>query len=256
MRTSPLQRCVHHPALLLILAVSIAGCFGSSADRAGLSLKDPAELKAKGRPGTPIALQQSHQIIVPFAVEHDDDRKFSAGLSSGYVEIGSSVSASGSTSGYVDSENLRWNNVVFLDRPTPRLLLDLPAVITRFHTRSDKGPVRGDYILYGVATRDTNGDGLINAEDAVVLARADIAGRNRTPVTAADDQIVGIDWIDGWTYLRVRKDSDGDKHFTARDRVDLYRVTLDQQAKEYTPELVLDETLRQQAFDIVLRAGR
>jgi hypothetical protein len=250
---------LRHPAFLLILALCTPGCL-SSADRAGLSVTDAEDFKAKGRPvfGAPIALPRSHQIIVPFAVEHDDDGKYSAGFSSGSIVVGSSVSAGGSgvESGYVSSDNLRWNNVVFLDSTKPRLLLDIPAVITRFHTRSDKGAVRGDYILLAVAARDTNGDRLINDDDAVVLSRASTDGRDKTPLTAADDQIVDIHWIDGWTYLRVRKDSDGDKRFSARDHVDLYRVQLDQPAKQYTPELVLDDKLRQQAFDIVLRAAR
>src|SRR5687768_735846 len=84
MRTSLslVGRRLSRPALLLILALCTAGCL-TSTDRAGLSVTDAEDLKAKGRPvfGAPIALSQSRQVIVPFAVEHDDDGKFSAGFS-------------------------------------------------------------------------------------------------------------------------------------------------------------------------------
>jgi hypothetical protein len=239
-----------------MLALSAAGCLGTH-DRAGLSVTDTRDAKRTGRPvfGAPIELAPGGVVIVPFAIESDEDGSYGSSFSKSGSTVGSSVSAGGIRSGSINDDDLRWNNVVFLDNPH-RLLLDIPAVITRFHSRSQDGPVRGDYILYAVATRDTNDDGLINREDAVVLSRADFAGRHPTPITSAADHVVDIDWFDGWTYLRVRKESDGDKRFTARDRVELYRVRLDPQQPQYTPELVLDETLRKKAFDIALRAAR
>jgi len=56
--------------------------------------------------------------------------------------------------------------------------------------------------------------------------------------------------------LRALLLRDEDQGFTYTDRIDTYRINLDREAPTDEPELVLDDALRQQAFDIVLKAAK
>jgi hypothetical protein len=230
--------------LLPLLALLIAGC----AIAEGLHVGASSQKQRNARPvfGRPIPLPVGNMLMIPFALE-TEERKFGGFEFGSFSVSGSSAWGSGSSVNYYGSSSLTWNNVAFYLPATgeTRLLLDQPAVICRFHAPSDKGPVHGDYLLFAIATHDTNHDGLINDDDAIQLLRTDLKGEHLIPITPPDMQLLDIDSAQ-WLYLRVRHDSDGDGKFTDRDRIDLLRVD----PREWSPaEHVISPRLRQRAFD-------
>lgn len=75
-------------------------------------------------------------------------------------------------------------NVMFVDAAGARLLLDRPAFIREVDypvpREGESGP--RTWISYVVALDDTNGDGRLDARDAVALYVTDLDGRNLRPV--------------------------------------------------------------------------
>lgn len=240
----------------------LAGC---AEPPSGLHVGDSAQLQKIGRPvfGHPIALRGTNSLMIPFAVEMPEgkDTGFAIGSISGgsYFVSGSSAASGwdrGSSSEYFSgSDRLRWNNATFFEPASAksRLLLDHPALICRFYANSDKGPVRGDYLLFGIAENDSNHDGVIGPDDAVRLYRTDAGGNGLLAITPADTQLLDLTSFDGqWIYLRVRRDSDGDGEFTDKDLIDLFRADPKQWADPKSwkePEKLIPDDLRSRAFD-------
>ena len=111
----------------------------------------------------------------------------SGGFSSFASQGGGSVSLSKSFGDYLSAETIHWNNLVFCAKAGGQchLLLDHKAVICKAYfpgPPKDKSEVPR-YLLLGIAEEDTNGDGYINDQDAVVLFVADLAGRNLIRLT-------------------------------------------------------------------------
>jgi hypothetical protein len=237
----------------IIFALAIAGC---ESGEPGLALRDRRALQKNGRPtfGKPIALPVTDQIMFPFAIEMDQEQKSGWGIGSvsggSLFAIGSSGwGQSGSSTNYYGSDNLSWNNVAFYDPRSSksRLLFNEPALICAFHARDDKaGPVYGNYLLFAIATADSNHDGNISREDAVRLYRTGADGSGLTPITSPDTQLLDIRNVGDMLYLRVVRDADHDGKFTVKDPIEILRVD---PARWADPQLVLPDELRKQAFD-------
>jgi hypothetical protein len=231
----------------LILVPFLAGCFPQE----GLRVQgNTAELQKRARPvfGRPISIGASSPVMIPFAIESVAETKFySGGISScGFLVSGSSGFGSGYSTYHGPA--VQWNNVAFYDPLTgkARLLLDKPAVITRFDAPGEKSMIHGFFLLFAIATTDDNHDGIINGNDAVRLYRTDLRGEGMRAVSPEKTQLVDIDALADWLYLRVRRDSDGNGKFTDKDVIELLRV--DRDAKE-APQLVLSDDLRRAAFE-------
>lgn len=242
--------------LISAAACLLCGCFAESTP--GVRVDASHAVRDHFRPvfGQPLFVQGSKAVLFPFAAEAEKTEKEAfGGISSGsFVLMGSSASASGS---YGDG-SLRWNNVAFYnpENGQSKLLLDYPALICRFDAPGDHSPVRGPYLLFCIASTDTNSDGLINSDDAVVLIRTDLQGGDVRALSPEDAQVIGIDSAanaSNWLYLRVRRDSDGDHHFTNRDRVEIFRVDAMIPSE---PQRLMSDALAEDAMNIVLKAAR
>jgi hypothetical protein len=260
-----IQRHAFAFSVVASLAALLIGCAEPSP---GIRIEDPAEMRTKLRPvfGEPIFIPSSGRVAFPFAAESESTEKESWGISSGsFVLIGSAAFGIGSYAGETGSDSLRWNNLAFYDPSTGKswLLFNDPVLICQFYLpNKERGPVFGDYLLYGVAREDNNRDGTINADDAVVLMASDPDGNPPRLLSPAGEQLVDVigskDDPD-WVYFRARRDSDGDRKFTDKDRIDAFRIRPGEvlkSGKDAEPQRVLPDTIRNEAFDVVLKAAR
>jgi hypothetical protein len=221
-------------------------------------MSQPEELKAKADTnsefGSPIAPPNSNTVLIPFAIDSQ-----SYGLSVGYISTGASSERYGSVSGsgdFFDIWQTHWNNVVFYDKKTleTHLLLDRNALISRFiapHNQDDKKNLPPQYFLFAIADTDTNGDGAINENDALILYVSDVAGRTLTRVTPLmthfEDVVTDPD--DNALYVRIKIDAKGDHDFSGNDPTTILRV--DPMHPVEGKPITADE-LRQRAFHIVV----
>src|SRR5579859_624683 len=139
----------------------------------------------------PIAVPHSDFLAIPFSMYVPASQKaqqfeLSSGFGSYSGSFGS-VSFGKSFGGFISSQSVHWNNVIFLDKKTgtSHLLLDHKAVITAAHFPDPDKPATGSHncLLFAIAEADTNGDGYINSEDAVLLYSADLDGTHLTRLT-------------------------------------------------------------------------
>ncbi len=224
--------------------------------------------------GDAIVLQDSDFILIPFWTQTNVVQQKQSDLpppSAPSFAIPGSLSESTPLSrsfGQYDiAQSVHWNNVAFFQRSTgqSRLLLNRPSVIVSAylpnnspavatdaaHPSDAKKPARPKVLLFAVAEHDTNGDGYINGEDAVVLYSCDFSGENLTRLTPDGTQLTGI-VPDGEDALcaRVLYDSNGDHHFTADDQAMLYRIDLRHPAEG---QAMISEPVRKGAEEIVER---
>lgn len=252
--------------VVLLAGVLNVSCIDSSSP--GIRIEDQDTMQSKLRPviGDPIFVPDSRMVIYPFAAEGDATEKSAWGISSGsLVMVGSAASGIGSYGKASGSSSLRWNNVIVYD-PTAnasRLLFDKPTLICHFYLPDkERGPVFGKYLLYGVAQHDTNSDGMINDDDAVVLMATDLDGKvPPLRLSPADGQLVELAARKddpSWLYYGVRRDSDGDKRFTNKDRIDPYRIQPEEVLRSGTdgePHRIPLDEVRATAFEVVLKAA-
>jgi hypothetical protein len=226
---------------ILLLPLLLSGCAGVAHAEPS---KDPSY--REGRLGAPILLDTSDYAMIPFVAK------------AGYWDLSSAKPMPGNndlTTYY--GTHVNWNNLVLVHKETGanHLLLDRKAYITRFYTPNpdprerEQGPWP-KFLLVGISDTDTNGDGWINDNDAVVAFVADMAGRGLTQVTPTNSQIENftIDRGREALYLTVRIDSDGNRRFD--DDSVLLRVDLKKPGQGV--RVISDETLRQ-ALEVMRR---
>jgi hypothetical protein len=132
-----------------------------------------------------------------------------------------------------------FNNILFFDPSTgaSRLLLDRRVVLQGFYqqerTEDDKPSPFADRIFFGMIDRDTNGDGLLNSGDAVVLHLVRWGGRDPIPLTPRDAQFddLTLDHATKRFFIRVKADSNGDKKYDEEDPYEVHWADLDAPAK-------------------------
>ena len=223
----------------------------------------PSERNLRPVWGEPIVLPQSPWVVIPFAVESQNQKfGFSPGISSGGFISGVS---SASSVGYYTNKAFgtywqtgwtHWNNAAFYNSATGRshLLLDHRAVICRAYFPSDTTQPNGkpeDYILFASAQKDTNGDHYINEDDQLTLYYCDLSGagiqRLTPPNVSFHDLTRAGDPAGTLLLISVRRDTTGSGKFTDGDS-DLLRVDLSniQHGKP-----ILPEELRQKATRLV-----
>ena len=223
---------------------------------------------SRGALGYPILIQQSDYVMFPFALHGAEQGQ------SQVLQLGSSNAGSGSQGvaavsdqsnagfalarsvGDYYASNILWNNVLFCDRKSAEchLLLDRKAVICKIYLPDPSQPKKPGnapkYLLFAIADEDTNGDGYINCDDAVVLYLSDLSGKSLTRLTPVDTQLVGIELVDSddAAYARIRRKPPGAKGFRPDDESLILRVDLHHPA-EGTP--IPDEQLRSRAMSIL-----
>ncbi len=209
--------------------------------------------------GSPILTDQSDYVMVPVWLEGATAAGAGAMLKSyafsSYAGSYSGVSKSAWV--YYGCSGRPFHNLVFRHKQTgeSHLLLEKPAVISRcyfpYERSRDDEPPPPKFLLLGISDQDTNHDGVIDENDAIVGYMADLAGRHLQQVTPPQTQL--LDWdIDRSrrvVYLRVRGDTDHDGKFTEKDEEWILQVAADQPA---IGEPVVSDALREQLRHILL----
>jgi hypothetical protein len=233
------------------------------------SQPDGLRVDAKGkRPmthrvvGDPILPASSVFVLIPFWTETTDTQgkldllPSSSGFGSfSYSGNWSTEAAFNRSFGDYTTCAAHWNNIVFYDKRngSTRLLLDRKAVICSAYFPPDETgrPANGERkpMYFGIAEKDTNGDGYINSSDAVVLYGADASGTTLTRLTPEGTQLSHI-VADGdhTLYVRVLQDSNGDHNFTGEDQALILRVDL---AHMGEGKPVLNEEIQKRAESIL-----
>ncbi|BAY31185.1 hypothetical protein NIES2107_30440 [Nostoc carneum NIES-2107] len=89
-----------------------------------------------------------------------------------------------------------------------------------------------DKWLYRIVEQDTNADKKLNSADAIAGYLSDLSERNLLQITPNNTQI--LNWVivpsQNALFIKVIKDSDNDKKFTANDKTNFMRVNLDNPA--------------------------
>ncbi|PHJ57975.1 hypothetical protein VF14_28470 [Nostoc linckia z18] len=83
--------------------------------------------------------------------------------------------------------------------------------------------------LYKIIDQDTNGDKKINIDDAIVGYISDLSGKNIQQITPNNTQV--LNWVvvpsQNAIFIKILKDSNNDKKFSAEDNTNFVRVNLD-----------------------------
>ena len=128
-------------------------------------------------------------------------------------------------------------NLIFYNRKdgSSHLLLDKKAAIASFDILSqdqkDSEPTL-QRVLYRIIEVDTNEDGSLNNQDAVIGYLSDLSGKTLTQVTPNDTQLLSwqVDEASGSLFLHIQNDSDSNQQFTAKDSTTILKVDLEKPA--------------------------
>lgn len=127
-----------------------------------------------------------------------------------------------------------FHNLIFYNQKNGKLhlLLNKPAIISDFDfieiKQKDK-PIKV-LMLIRIIENDTNGDKVLDNQDAVIGYLADLSGKNLQQITPNNTQLISwtVDKRNNTLFLRIVKDSDQDKKFTDRDHNNFLKVNLNQ----------------------------
>jgi hypothetical protein len=212
--------------------------------------------------GEPIVLASAQDILIPFWTYNPESKTEmqSFSVSGGFSSFsysgssGAGLSMNKAFGDYLSASAVHWNNLVFCNKGTGacHLLLDRKAVICSAYLPDPAAKDKSDApksLLFGIAERDTNGDGYINSDDAVLLYAAGLDGKGLTRLTPENTQLAGI-VADGndTIYVRVLRDSNADHRFTNENEAVILRVDLRHPAEG---QRVLDEELAKRAKAII-----
>lgn len=133
-----------------------------------------------------------------------------------------------------EKDNKPLHNIIFYHKQdgVNHLLLNKKAIINSFELletkAANKPPTR--FWLYKIFDQDTNQDKKINSEDAIVGYFSDLSGKNLQQITPNNSQI--INWVvvasQNALFIKIIKDSNNDKKFTEKDKINFLRVNLEQ----------------------------
>jgi len=125
-------------------------------------------------------------------------------------------------------------NVVIRNMTTgeQRLLMDKPGQVASFELPAKKcsegkGKTPCGSILWEIRTEDTNRDGTINEEDALVAFVSDLSASALKPLTSHDTTLLEAQWVpkaEKWQ-LQIRRDTNKDGRYTDEDGAELLETS-------------------------------
>ncbi len=167
--------------------------------------------------GDLIIKEQSDYLMVPVTLpDQNTDKGIDLSLSRSY-----------------ERKNQLLYNLIFYGKQNgeAHLLLNKKAIITSFdllEVKAAEKPTTRVW-LYRIIDQDTNTDKKLNSEDATIGYLSDLSGKNLQQITPNNTRI--ISWVvvpsQNAIFLKIIKDSDNDKNFTAEDKTNFVRVNLD-----------------------------
>lgn len=132
-----------------------------------------------------------------------------------------------------------WGGQIFnvvvrtLQADQQRLLLDRPAQVEALHLPHEncaegEGSVPCDVLQWHIRDTDTNGDGAISEEDALVAYHSTAAVDELRPVTPREASLVTFVWDSERNSIlfQVRFDRSGDQRFDERDPTEVLELAL------------------------------
>ncbi|MBG1244806.1 hypothetical protein [Nostoc sp. NZL] len=176
--------------------------------------------KSKPQPnlvyGDLIIKEQSDYLMIPVSLaEQNEDKGIDLKLSRSY------------------ERNNQLYNIIFYQKQDgeAHLLLNKKAIITSFdllEVKAANKPITRVW-LYRIVDQDTNTDKKLSSEDATIGYLSDLSGKNLQQITPNNTRI--ISWVvvpsQNAIFLKIIKDSDNNKKFTAEDKTNFVRVNLD-----------------------------
>ncbi|MFW9260619.1 hypothetical protein [Nostoc sp. CALU 546] len=166
--------------------------------------------------GDLIIKEQSDYLMIPVTVaEQNEDKGIDLKLSRSY------------------ERNNQLYNIIFYRKQDgeAHLLLNKKAIITSFDLLEVKAANKPTtrFWLYRIVDQDTNTDKTLSSEDATIGYLSDLSGKNLQQITPNNTRI--ISWVvvpsQNAIFLKIIKDSDNNKKFTAEDKTNFVRVNLD-----------------------------
>ena len=139
----------------------------------------------------------------------------------------------GTSRGRIDSFPVRWHNALLVDRTQGESwqLLDRRGFVSRWWviSRRDDLAFASQLMIFAATIEDSNGDGVLNNEDATVAWVTAGDGRGGRIVTPPGVQLNAVHYFDarGWVALEWRTDRDGDGQFEGEDPLHLYTFPLE-----------------------------
>lgn len=233
------------------LTAALLGCLLclTACNHSYMEVEGPEQIPTKlevGKPaagevviGTPISLPGSDHALLPVTLEHlkawfEPDPYY------GYSASDSVDYSLRDPYRYLQAEmvswRIHWHNVIFHDQQTDEthILLDRPAVISRYQIigqppKDKDDTYRIDCLLFSISDSDTNKDGLIDADDAVVVYACDVDGSNLRRITPEGSMLLRVNYVpkQRLMYLATIADTNQDGEYTTHDERTLlsYRVT-------------------------------
>ncbi|MBC1235930.1 hypothetical protein [Nostoc sp. 2RC] len=124
-------------------------------------------------------------------------------------------------------------NIVFYRKQDgeAHLLLNKKALINSFDFLEVKATNQAvtRIWLYKIIDQDTNGDKKINTDDAIIGYISDLSGKNLQQITPNNTQV--LNWVvvpsQNAIFIKILKDSNNDKKFSAEDNTNFVRVNLE-----------------------------
>jgi len=171
---------------------------------------------------------------IPVAVVVANDAGVDATLSPPKIIAAYSYRSSDGCGAYRYGGSSRTFNVVVRNLATggQRLLLDHPGQIVRFELPTNKcnvgeGPTPCGTVLWEIRSEDTNRDGTINSDDALVAYVSSLDATKLTALTPSEATLLSVQWVakkEKWQF-QVRRDRNKDGKFTEEDGSDLLETS-------------------------------
>ncbi|WP_263747411.1 hypothetical protein [Plectonema radiosum] len=169
--------------------------------------------------GDLILKEQSDYVMIPVRIKDNNQNRRS------YLD----------SSGYSDKE-IQFFNIIFFHKRNgeTNLLLKKKAIITAFDflEKKEAGKPSTRFWLYKIIENDTNKDNKLNTQDAIIGYISDSSGKNLQQITPNNTQLINWTIIQsvGAILLKVIEDSDNDKKFTERDKINFLKVNINKPA--------------------------
>ena len=236
-----------HRMITLTLLGTVLFVYGCTAAPKPTKVKGPEKIPSRlevGRQATgevvvgmPITLPGLDHAMLPVTLEHfkgwfepDTHHGQSAGESMKHVSSANHFFSYGSS-----NRNVHWHNVIFHDLKSDqtRTLLSHTALISGYQLlgkapETKEDTYRADCLVFSISDTDTNGDGVIDTDDAVIAYVSDVDGKNPHAVTPQGSKLTHLKYLPDYKliYLVVIEDTTGDGRFTTHDKRRLlqYRV--------------------------------
>lgn len=207
----------------IILAILSSSCQANvfrKAEQAKTSSIAEEKLQPNIVYGDLILKEQSDYLMIPVNIKND-------------YPISRKISLD--SSAYSDKE-IELYNIIFSHKKNgeTHLLLNKKAIITTFDflDKKEAGKPSTRFWLYRIIENDTNKDNKLNSQDAIIGYISDSSGKNLQQITPNNTQLISWTIVQsvGAIYLKILEDSDNDKKFTEKDKINFIKVNLNKPA--------------------------